>query len=60
MGSALARLEAVTVDEVRVGELGLRVRSDLTAEQEEIFRALGVAPPPRIERLVANSGEATG
>ena len=57
---ALARLEAVTVDEVRVGELGLRVRSDLTTEQEEIFRALGVAPPPRIEHLVANSGEATG
>ena len=30
-----------------------------TAEKE-IFQALGVAPPPRIERLVANSAEAEG
>jgi len=26
--------------------------------QEAIFRALGVAPPPRAERLVTNSGKA--
>jgi hypothetical protein len=37
---ALAKLAQVTEEEARVGELKLRVRPDLTSEQQSIFEAL--------------------
>lgn len=57
---ALRTLERMTVDEANIGGLGLRVRSDLTPEQERIFAALHVSPPPRVEPLVANRSPASG
>jgi hypothetical protein len=51
---ALRTLERMTVDDTVVGGLGLRVRSDLTTDQQRIFDALHVSPPPRVEPLVAN------
>jgi hypothetical protein len=56
---ALAKLAQVTVEEATVGGLKLRVRPDLTAEQERIFEALRTPPPPRVEPLVANSNAPT-
>lgn len=52
---ALAKLAQVTVEEATVGELKLRVRPDLTSEQQSIFEALRTPPPPRVEHLVATS-----
>jgi transposase len=52
---ALARLAQVTVEEATVGGLKLRVRPDLTPDQERIFEALRTPPPPRVEPLVATS-----
>jgi hypothetical protein len=51
---ALAKLALVTVEEAAVGGLKLRVRPDLTSEQQSIFEALHTPPPPRVEPLVAN------
>lgn len=50
----LRRLERMTVNKASIGDLALRIRSDLTVEQKQIFAALRVSPPVRVEHLVAN------
>lgn len=58
--TALETLAAITSEEVRVGPLHFRVRSDLTPDQEKILQALRIPVPPKGQHLKQSLKQRSG